>query len=47
MSYNSKELLHLVFAEPGEVYYQESMLELNLEQYLWFQLRAADRKSVV
>lgn len=46
MSYNSKELLHLVFAEPGEVYYQESMLELNLEQYLWFQLRAAGYRKI-
>lgn len=36
--FSSNDLIQLVFANENDTYYSDSLLKLNLDQYLWFEL---------
>ena len=44
--FNSKDLLHLVFANSDDLYYGEDLLKLDLNQYLWLKLHESGYQAV-
>ena len=38
--FDAKELLHLVFANNSDLYYTKGLLELSLDEFLWFRLHS-------
>lgn len=45
-SFSSHKPLYFVFANEGETYYQDSMLQMRLEDYLWLELSKSDYKYI-
>jgi hypothetical protein len=44
--FESNELVHFVFADDGDLYYRESLLQLDMNQYLWFGLKETGYNNI-